>query len=63
MGAIEREGYVFHVEFSQISKTAALHVTKKGQFVTELTFPFEGIEPTQEQVEEKIEAYLGDTQC
>ncbi len=59
MGAIERDGYVFHVEYSQIAKTAAIHVTKKGQFVRELTFPFEGIEPTQEQIENKIEEYLG----
>lgn len=58
MGAIERDGYIFEVEFSQISKKAAIHVTKSGQFVSELTLPFKGIEPTQEQIEEKIEQYL-----
>lgn len=58
MGAIDREGYIFDVEFSQISKTAAIHVTKMGQFIREITFPFEGIEPTQEQIENKIEEYL-----
>ncbi|HHY74397.1 MAG TPA: YbxH family protein [Bacillus bacterium] len=58
MGAIEREGYVFHIEFSQITKTAAIHVTKEGDFVTELTFPFEGNEPTQEHIDNKIEDYL-----
>ncbi|WP_102347535.1 DUF5370 family protein [Bacillus sp. Marseille-P3661] len=58
MGAIHREGYLFEVEFSQIAKTAAIHVSKNGQFKDELTFPFEGIEPTQEQIESEIERYL-----
>ncbi|WP_017754218.1 DUF5370 family protein [Calidifontibacillus oryziterrae] len=58
MGAIEREGYVFEVEFSQISKTAAIHVHNKGNFVAELTFPFAGNEPTLQQIEGKIEEFL-----
>ncbi|HHW36703.1 MAG TPA: YbxH family protein [Bacillales bacterium] len=61
MGAIERDGFVFHVEYSQMAKIAAIHVTKRGQFIKELTFPFEGIEPAQEQIENKIEEYLEST--
>lgn len=58
MGAIQRDGYMFEVEFSQIAKTAAIHVTRKGQFVDEITLPFKGNEPTQEQIEKKIGEFL-----
>jgi hypothetical protein len=58
MGAIQRAGYEFGIEFSQISKTAALHVYKNGEFLKELSFPFEGSEPSQERIEEEIEHYL-----
>jgi len=58
MGAIDRNGYRFEVEFSQIAKKAAIHVTRKGEFIEELTMPFEGNAPTQEQIEQKIGEFL-----
>lgn len=58
MGAIERNGYIFEVEFSQIQKEAALHVYEKGEFIRELTFDFEGEQPSQEMIEEKIEEFI-----
>ena len=58
MGAIERNGYIFEIEYSQIDKMAALHVYENGEFVDELTFNYKGEMPEQEEIEEKIEQFI-----
>lgn len=61
MGATERDGYRFEIEYSLIENTGALHVTNTtdGSFVREL--PFDLIEnqaPTQDQIEVMIDRFL-----
>lgn len=58
MGAIQRNGYEFQTEFSQISKTVAIHVYKNGKFIKEMTLPFKGEQPDGDLIEEKIEEFF-----
>ncbi|MGY3716495.1 DUF5370 family protein [Sutcliffiella cohnii] len=58
MGATEREGYVFETEYSVIQQKGAVHVYKKGHFISELPFQFEGNQPSSEQIENVIDQYL-----
>ncbi|WLR51397.1 DUF5370 family protein [Bacillus tianshenii] len=58
MGAYEREGYQFEVEFSQVQQKGAMHVYKNGEYKQELPFYFQGHFPNNDQMEELIEQYL-----
>lgn len=58
MGAIDKDGYRFEVEYSVINQTGALHVYRQSEFIEEITYDFKGDKPRPEQIEELIEAYL-----
>lgn len=58
MGAIQRDGYVFEVEYSVSHQNAAVHVYKDGEFLKELPFSFIGSKPDEEQIQKQIERFL-----
>lgn len=58
MGAIERDGFVFEVEYSVINSNGALHVYRNGHFVEEIKFDFGGDRPTSQQIEQLVDQYF-----
>ncbi|MGO4888418.1 DUF5370 family protein [Anaerobacillus sp. MEB173] len=58
MGAIERNGYVFEVEYSVINSNGALQVYRDGDFVEEITFDFQGDRPSSQQIEDLVDGYF-----
>ncbi|GGE48740.1 hypothetical protein GCM10011391_29460 [Pullulanibacillus camelliae] len=58
MGAIQRDGYTFDVEYSVVLQRAALHVYQDGTFIKEVPFAFSGQAPTQDDIDKSIEAFL-----
>lgn len=58
MGAMERDGYIFDIEYSVIHQKGALHVYRDGVLVDELTFTFAGEKPNEQQIETLIDDYM-----
>ncbi|TCP31262.1 hypothetical protein EV207_103146 [Scopulibacillus darangshiensis] len=58
MGAIQRNGYTFDVEYSVMLQKAAVHVYKNGVFIKEMPFKFTGMDPDPEKVEEVVNAFF-----
>lgn len=58
MGAMERDGYIFDIEYSVIHQKGALHVYRDGVLVDELTFTFAGEKPNEQQFETLIDDYM-----
>jgi hypothetical protein len=58
MGAIERDGYIFDIEYSVIQQKGALHVYRDGVLIDELTFTFAGEKPNEQQIETLIDHYI-----
>ncbi|NPC91351.1 YbxH family protein [Bacillus sp. WMMC1349] len=57
MGAIERNGYTFEPEYSVTRQNGAIHVYRRGQFVEEIRFGFEGEFPEHDLIEELVNHY------
>lgn len=57
MGAIERNGYVFEPEYSEINQDGAIHVYYKGEFIEEIKFSFVGERPELDQIENLIDEF------
>ncbi|MDA7028351.1 YbxH family protein [Bacillus sp. CLL-7-23] len=57
MGAIERNGYTFEPEYSVTRRNGAIHVYRRGQFVEEIRFDFEGEFPEHDLIEELVNHY------
>ncbi|MDA1478052.1 YbxH family protein [Bacillus changyiensis] len=57
MGAIERNGYTFEPEYSVTRQNGAIHVYRRGQFVEEIRFDFEGEFPEHDLIEELVNHY------
>ncbi len=61
MGAIERNGFMFEVEYSVMQQRGAVHVTntKDGSFVREIPFSmYKQQSPTGEQIDGLIDGFL-----
>lgn len=58
MGAIARDGYVFELESNTINQTGAIHIYRDGHFIKEITYSYEGNQPSQEKIEETIDHFL-----
>ncbi|OZM57510.1 hypothetical protein CIB95_07720 [Lottiidibacillus patelloidae] len=58
MGAIEREGYIFEMEYSEISKKGALHVYLNGECIEEMPFHYTDDVPSHSKVEMLIDQFL-----
>jgi Family of unknown function (DUF5370) len=57
-GAIERDGYIFDIEYSVIQQKGALHVYRDGVLMDEVTFRFTGEKPDEQQIESLIDHYI-----
>ncbi|WP_323744656.1 DUF5370 family protein [Thermaerobacillus caldiproteolyticus] len=42
MGAVERDGYIFDIEYSVIQQKGEILVYQKGTLIDELSFSFNG---------------------
>jgi hypothetical protein len=58
MGATEQNGYIFETEYSVMLQKGAIHVSKDGQFIKEITFKFSGDQPDPRKIEELIEDFF-----
>ncbi|WP_439951307.1 DUF5370 family protein [Caenibacillus caldisaponilyticus] len=58
MGAIQRNGYTFDVEYSVMLQKGAVHVYKDGRFIKEMPFAFRGNEPDPQLVEAVVAAFF-----
>lgn len=58
LGAIERDGFTFDVEYSVMLQKGAVHVYEAGKFVREIPFQFNGREPDPEKVEEIVNTFF-----
>ncbi|MBO9129130.1 DUF5370 family protein [Bacillus sp. 165] len=58
MGAIERDGYVFEVEYSVMLQKGGVHVYRNGEFLQELEFAFSGEQPQPAQIEELVDSFF-----
>ena len=58
MGAIQKDGYTFGVEYSVMLQKGAVHVYKDGSFIKELPFEFSGKDPNPEQIEAVVDSFL-----
>ena len=58
MGAIQKEGYTFEVEYSVMLQKAALHVYQNGEFLQEIPFQFTGQEPDPQQIEHIVDDFI-----
>ncbi|WP_026677032.1 DUF5370 family protein [Fictibacillus gelatini] len=58
MGAIERNGHMFEVEYSILLQKGGVHVYKDGEFLKELEFTFSGNQPDPEQIEQLVNSYF-----
>jgi adenine deaminase len=58
MGAIDRDGFRFEVEYSVIQQKGALHVYTNGNFIKEIPFPYDGEMPSSESVEALIDQFI-----
>ncbi|MGV3488525.1 MAG: DUF5370 family protein [Tuberibacillus sp.] len=58
MGAIQKNGYTFGVEYSVMLQKGAVHVYKDGIFIKELPFEFCGRDPDPEQIEAVVDSFL-----
>ncbi len=58
MGAIDRNGFRFEIEYSVINQTGALHVYRDGEFIEELTYQFSGDKPNPQDIEKMIDNYV-----
>ncbi|NUK28919.1 DUF5370 family protein [Parageobacillus sp. VR-IP] len=55
---MERDGYIFDVEYSVIQQKGALHVYRDGMLIDEVTFHFTGKKPNEQQIESLINHYI-----
>jgi hypothetical protein len=62
MGAIERNGYIFEMEYSEITKKGALHVYLNGECIEEMPFHYNENVPSHSKVEKLIDQYLENKQ-
>ena len=58
LGAIQKSGYTFGVEYSVMQQKGAVHVYKDGEFIKELPFNFHGQDPDPAQIDEVVDAFL-----
>lgn len=58
MGAIEREGFTFDVEYSVMLQKAAVHVYKNNEFIKEMPFEFHGQEPDPEKIKSVVDSFF-----
>jgi hypothetical protein len=58
LGAIQKNGYTFGVEYSVMLQKCAIHVYRDGEFIEELSFDFNGQEPDPEKIEATVDTYL-----
>lgn len=57
MGAILKNGYTFDVEYSVMLQKGAIHVYKGNDFIEEMSFDFDGMEPDPQKIEFLIETF------
>lgn len=60
MGAIQKNGYTFDVEYSVMLQKGAVHVYRDGAFLKEMPFEFAGQDPDPEKIEAVIDSFLQD---
>ncbi|MBM7645148.1 uncharacterized protein YjiK [Scopulibacillus daqui] len=60
MGAIEKNGYTFDIEYSVMLQKGAVHVYKDGQFIREMPFQFTGQDPDPEKIEQVVDSFFND---
>jgi hypothetical protein len=58
LGAIQKNGYTFGVEYSVMLQKGAVHVYRDGQFIKELPFAFSGRDPDPAQIEAVVDRFL-----
>lgn len=58
MGAVERDGYIFDIEYSVIQQKGEILVYQKGTLIDDLSFSFNGKKPDEHQIESLIDAYI-----
>jgi hypothetical protein len=58
MGAIQKNGYTFDVEYSVMLQRGAIHVYQNGEFVHEMPFSFQGQDPDPEEIERLVDTFL-----
>lgn len=58
LGAIQKNGYTFGVEYSVMLQKCAIHVYKDGEFIKELSFDFSGQDPDPEEIEAVVDSFL-----
>ncbi|GGH75003.1 hypothetical protein JOD43_000614 [Pullulanibacillus pueri] len=58
MGAIQRDGYTFDVEYSVTHQRAAVHVYQNGVFLKEIPFEFTGKEPDPQDIDRMVDQFF-----
>lgn len=58
MGAIQKNGYTFDVEYSVMLQRGAIHVYQNGEFLHEMPFSFQGQDPDPEEIERLVDTFL-----
>ncbi|WP_257347559.1 YbxH family protein [Pseudalkalibacillus decolorationis] len=58
MGAIQRDGFTFEVEYSVSHQNGAVHVYQDGKFIKELPFEFSGQQPNEDEIEQVVDRFL-----
>lgn len=58
MGAIQKKGFTFDVEYSQMLQRGAVHVYQNGEFIHEMPFTFIGNDPDPEEIERLVDTFF-----
>lgn len=60
MGAIQKKGYTFDIEYSNRLQKGAVHVFQNGEFIHEMPFSFHGQDPDPEEIQRLVETFFDD---
>ncbi len=58
MGAIQKNGFTFDIEYSEMLQKGAVHVFQNGEFVHEMPFTFQGQDPDPQEIERLVDTFF-----